>query len=491
MLFVESRTAERAVDGARRIAVLDRLQERGLVPLIRASRLYCFEQALTGGSERAGELERLVAEWAETEGDAPYVRGDVFCFEDFAHFLIFGDAADGAGTLRAGIVYNAGTDEPAHKLEAFCQSVREAVLQAEARAGIEAEGPGFQDASAARFEWRAGGGGDGDVLSRFSSSTPTGADMSTPQSSVRGAETVERSRVVELLEDVVARDFLQRLSDASADGRVSEMLAPTGGVREPAQEALIARLAGAGLVRREVQVSCRKDGHSIFRLPSPEALSMVTASNALCSGCGAAVADERAEELVTPTPLASSMLSDGAWLLNSVRAVLAELGVPANNVAARPANAEDGGAQLLAEVCGEPFLLVLRDGYFTAAHARQALEGEAETHAAHLVALATGKIQEEARVRLREHARRRSRTSGGMEVVFVEGLERAAPELRQALERVSQSAVTRELYELDASAGFNVGHMLAERFRLVHKPEALQDLAASAAGSLAGSLREI
>ena len=490
MLFVESRTAERAVAGPLRIAVLERLQERGLVPLIRASRLYCFEQALTG-SARAGELERLVAEWAETEGDAPYVRGDVFCFEDYAHFLIFNDAADGAGSLRAGVVYNAGTDEPDRKLEDFCQSAQEAVLQAEASAGVEAIVPGHQDASSARFEWRASGGGEGDVLKRFSSSTPTGADASAPQSSPRGAETAERTRVVELLEDVVARDFLQRLSDASADGRVSEMLASTGGVREPAQEALIARLTGAGLVRREVQVSCRKDGHSIFRLPSPEALSMVTASNAVCSGCGAAVADERAEDLVTPTPLASSMLSDGAWLLNSLRAVLVELGLPANNIAARRPNAEEGGAQLLAEVCGEPFLFVLRDGDFTAAHARQALEGEAETHAAHLVALATGKIQEEARVRLREHARRRSRTGGGMEVVFVEGLERAAPELRQALERVSQSAVTRELYELDASAGFNVGHMLAERFRLVHKTEALQDLAASAAGSLAGSLREI
>jgi hypothetical protein len=105
--------------------------------------------------------------------------------------------------------------------------------------------------------------------------------------------------------------------------------------------------------------------------------------------------------------------------------------------------------------------------------------------------VATGKIQEEARVRLREHARRRARTGGGAEVVLIEGLERAAPELRQALGRVSQTAITRELYELDASAGFNVGHMLAERFRLIHRPEALQDLAASAAGSLAGSLREI
>jgi hypothetical protein len=58
------------------------------------------------------------------------------------------------------------------------------------------------------------------------------------------------------------------------------------------------------------------------------------------------------------------------------------------------------------------------------------------------------------------------------------------------VERVSEEALTRELYELDADAGFNVGHALAARFRLTHRKGALQDLAASAAGALAGGLRE-
>jgi hypothetical protein len=351
---------------------------------------------------------------------------------------------------------------------------------------VRAGDAGLDDAAPVRFEWRSREERAGDAFERFS--LWAGAESAASTDATRGA--VERSRVAELLEDVSARSFLQRLSDASADGRVTEMLASPGGVREPAQEALVARLAGAGLVRREVQVSCRKDGRSLFRLPSPEALSMVTASNAVCSECGAAVADERAEELLTPTALAASMLKDGAWLVNSLRTMLIELGLPESGIAARAPSAE-GGAQMLANVCGELFLFVLHDGDFNAAHARHALESEAETHSAHLVAVATGKVQDEARVRLREHARRRSRTGGAHEVVFIEGAERAPDELRQALARVSQAAITRELYELDASAGFNVGYMLAERFRLVHKTGALQDLAASAAGSLAGSLREI
>ncbi|MCA1633488.1 MAG: hypothetical protein LC802_07160 [Acidobacteria bacterium] len=484
MLFIESRTAEMDVAGSLRIAVLDALQDRGLSPLIRASRLHCFEQALTG-SERVGELERLVSDWSDKEGDAPYVRGDVFCFDDFAHFLIFGEAGDGVAGIRAGIVYGAETDEPARKLEAFCRNVREAVESA----ASSSDDAGLRDDRApARFEWHAREGGGGGGVAQFSSAAGDGT-QAPPPGPPRGAEAAERLRVVELLEEMAARNFLQRLSDARADGRVAEMPA-SGGGHEPVREALIARLAGAGLVRREVQVSCRKDGRSLFRLPSPEALQMVTASNAVCSECGAAVADERAEELLTPTALAASMLKDGAWLLSSLRTVLVELGLPERGIAARASSGE-GAAQMLADVCGEPFLFVLRDGDFNTADVRRALESEAETHSAHLVVVATGKIQDEARARLREHARRRSRTGGGMEVVFIEGVETAPAELRQALERVSQAALTRELYELDASAGFNVGYMLAERFRLVHRTGALQDLAASAAGSLAGSLREI
>jgi hypothetical protein len=242
-------------------------------------------------------------------------------------------------------------------------------------------------------------------------------------------------------------------------------------------------------VRREVQVSCRKTARSLFRLPSTEALSIVTASNAVCSECGSAVADERAEELVTPTPLATSLLKDGAWLLSSLRAILSGLGVPESQTVPRAAQGE-GEAQLVAHVSGEPFLFVLRDGDFAGAHARRAIEGESE--ATRMVVVAAGKVHEEARARLREHARRRARAGGEAEVVFVEGLDAAAEELRPLVERVAQDALARELYELDADAGFDVGYALASRFRLAQQRRegALQDLAASAAGALAGSLRE-
>ncbi|HEX8282140.1 MAG TPA: hypothetical protein VF588_02245 [Pyrinomonadaceae bacterium] len=479
MIFVESRAADLSVERRLRTPLLEALRERGLVPLIRDSRLHFFGQAASG-AERARELERLLESRSEAEGGEPYTRGDIFVFDDFAHFLVFGDGYGGAAGLRAGVVYDAATDAPAEKLEAFCRNVSEA-YEAAAResAGGEVAGEGGESAAPAGIVWREREGQAPGVFARPSADD---ADVMPP----RVAGSAERARAGEMLDDAGARGFLKRLREAHEDGRAAELIA---GGRGAEQEALVARLAGAGLVRREVQVSCRKDGRSLFRLPSAEALSIVTASNAVCSECGSAVADERAEELVTPTPLATSMLKDGAWLVSSLRSILGGLGVPESQIAPL-ASADDGTAQVLASVGGEPFLFVLRDGDFTAAHARRAVEGEAEAHATRTVVVAAGKVQDEARARLREHTRRRARGGAEAEVVFVEGLEHAAEELRPVVERVCEEALTRELYELDADAGFNVGHALAARFRLTRRVDALRDLAASAAGALSGSLRE-
>ncbi|HWS89399.1 MAG TPA: hypothetical protein VN282_20665 [Pyrinomonadaceae bacterium] len=468
MLFVERRTADLNVEKNLRTPVLEVLRQRGFAPLIRSARLHLFEQAATG-PEQARELERALEERAAAEGEEPYVHGDLFCFEDFVHYLIFGDGLGGGAGLRAGIVYDAETVAPAERLEAFCRNVREAYEEAARVSKGSADGA----EEVQSFEWRSP-----------AADSRGGAEDSSVPAQQPAAVTPERARGGEILEDAAARGFLQRLSEAHTDGRAAEFVAAGRG---PEQESLVERLTGAGLVRREVQVSCRKTGRSLFRLPSTEALSIVTASNAVCSECGSAVADERAEELVTPTPLASSLLKDGAWLLSSLRAILAGLGVPEGQTRTREAHSE-GEAQLAAHVSGEPFLFVLRDGDFTGAHARRAIEGESE--ATRMVVVAAGKVHDEARARLREHARRRARAGGEAEVVFVEGLETAADELRPLVERVAQDALTRELYELDADAGFDVGYALAARFRLAQQRRdgALQDLAASAAGALSGVL---
>ncbi len=470
MLFVLSKTSDQSVDGATRLLVLERLQDKGLAPIIRSARLSAFESALLG-PERVKEMERAIAAWTETEEGALYTRGDVFCSEDFALFLIFGSREDEAVGMRAGIVYEASTTEPRKKLDAFCRNVSE-VLENARNASQEADVLGVLFP-----EWRDDEPKVSSGLARFTGN----------ESQARDESTLEQQRAVELLEDEEAREFLRRVREAHTEGRISELMF---GDESEARPALISRMSDVGLLRREVLVRCRKSGRALFRLPSPDALSIITASNAMCSECGSKIADEKIEEMVAPTEQAGALLEDGRWLVGRVRSVLRECGIPDSAITVGASSGE-GEAQMIVSACDELFLFTLHDGDVTLANARKALERQAETEAAHLIVVATGKIQEDVRARLREHARRRSRAGSESEVLMFENLEVAHNELQHAFERASQRSLARELYPLDASLGFSVGYMIATRFRLLQRSGALQDLAASAAAGIAGSLREI
>src|SRR5919107_955792 len=172
MLLIETRVAEQSVEKGLRMPLLEALQARGHAPLIRSARMRFFEQAAGGA---AGELERAVAEWTDAEGVEPYVRGDVFCSEEFAHFLVFSDDSEGGG-LRAGIVYDAETAEPARRLEEFCRSVGEAYEEAARGARAESPTGGVAEngsataqsgANVPRIEWRRREGRPQEVFKRF------------------------------------------------------------------------------------------------------------------------------------------------------------------------------------------------------------------------------------------------------------------------------------------------------------------------------------
>jgi hypothetical protein len=478
MLFIESKVSDEHVDGRGRLLLLEKLQDKGLVPLIRSARLHCFELALTG-PERVPEMERAIAAQSPVEMDAPYVRGDVFCFEDFVLFLIFGDDERDVSGMRAGIIYEAEMQAPQLSLDSFCRNVREALEATRRSAGDN----GKSAAATADLSWRAREPVAVSGLARF-------REGRAPEeaSEVRKETAADRLRAVELLEDAGARRFLWRIKESQAAGRGSD-LQPEAET-EAGAESLIGRLSDAGLLRREVVVSCRKVGRSLFRLPSPDALNVITSSNAICSECGAKIADEKVDELIVPTDTASTLLENGSWLSTRLYSVLRALGVPESRIAVGPSSTE-GETEMMADVCGEAFLFILRDGDLSALYARHALEKQVETESPHLVVVATGKIQDEARIRLREHARRRARGGSEVEVLLLEGVNSASNELQHAFERVSQRALSEELCALDAALGLSVGHLIGTRFRLMQKSGALSDLAESAVGALAGSLREI
>jgi hypothetical protein len=229
-------------------------------------------------------------------------------------------------------------------------------------------------------------------------------------------------------------------------------------------ETAIERLAEVGLVEREVQVSCRNTGHALFRLPNANALAVVTVSDATCSECGSPVADEKVEEVIAPTRLAAALLEDGSWLISRLHQLLSELGVPESEIAIGPSEG-DGYGQMMANICGEPFLMVARDGDLTPAFARWAIDLEIETEASHLVVVATGRVHNHAGALLQNHARRRVRAGNDFELVIADDPVTASEELKHAFERVSQRVLVEQLCDLDSSIGLSVSRLLLTKFK--------------------------
>ena len=452
MLFIESKTLSLKLDGPERIRLLEGLREKNLIPLIRSARLNLFNQVLLG-PERIDEMETAVAVSAESENQEAYVRGDLFCLSDHVFFVVFDENHGETPVIRAGIVYETRTTEPFRKLDAFCREVREVVLVQRESRPIETEN------AEGLPQWQQGKPRVPEGFKRFVAKQDT--DSSIPARARR--RWVNASGRLHCWRMQVQGSFCGALK------RHTLKVMPPSSLQEThvgSYESSIGTLEDAGLVGREVQISCRKTGHALFRLPTAHALAVVTVSDATCSECGSAVADERVEDVFAPTRLASSLLEDGSWLISRLHYLLREQGVPESEIAVGPSNG-DGYGQMMANICGESFLLVARDGDLTPAFARWAIDQELETEASHLVVVATGRVHNQAGVLLHNHARRRVQAGHDFEMVLADEAAVAGKELRLAFERVSQRILAEQLCDLDSSIGLSVSRLVITKFKLL------------------------
>ena len=438
MLFLESKTLNHPLNSDARLTLLKDLQDRSLVPLIRSHRLRSFEDVLLG-TDRINEMETALAASTESTTGEPYFRGDLFSFDDYILFLVFEDD----DSMRAGIVYEANTPEPFRKLDSFCQDIRSLLILRNPQNG----GSEWQTSTPAMPQ------GFRTFVER--------QDADSLYTSLRKETMSKRILAASKLEDETARVFLRTARNAHEEGYAAKLL--TG--HTESRDVPIQRLEDAGLVEREVQISCRKTGHALFRLPNPHALAVVTVSDATCSECGAPVADENVEEVIAPTQLASSLLEDGSWLVSRIHFSLREMGVPEREIALGPSEGT-GYGQLMANICGESFLIVTRDGDLTPAFARWTIDHEIDTEASHLVIVATGRIHKEAGVLLQNHSRRRVSSGQDFEMIVADDAASAGRELEQALERVSQRVVAEQLCMLDGNIGFSVSRLVLTKFQL-------------------------
>jgi len=439
MLFLETKALTHQLSDEARTRLLQELEDHGLTPLIRTTRLRFFEDVLLG-TDHVRDLESSLASYNESTIDGSFVRGELFSLDDYILFLVF-DHDDSTGDLiRAGIVYEPQTAEPFRKLDSFCEQIRSFLSY------------GYDNPP----HWQSGKPAMPQGFRTFVERQ----DADSLYTSLRKETMSKRILAASKLEDERARVFLRTARNAHEEGYAAKLLT---GATESTQLP-IQRLEDVGLVEREVQISCRKTGHALFRLPNPHALAVVTVSDATCSECGAPVADENVEEVIAPTQLASSLLEDGSWLVSRIHFLLREMGVPEREIAVGPSEGT-GYGQMMANICGESFLIVTRDGDLTPAFARWAIDLEIETEASHLVIVATGRIHREAGVLLQNHSRRRVSGGQDFEMIIADDAATAGRELANALERVSQRVVAEQLCVLDNSIGLSVSRLVLKKFQ--------------------------
>ncbi|MDQ1593101.1 MAG: hypothetical protein QOG71_3728 [Pyrinomonadaceae bacterium] len=471
MLFIQSNSLALSLDEGERLRLLDALAARGLAhaPLIRAARRRCFELLAAGIADEAAavaEFERECASLREasnrtTAGGAAYTPGEIFCADDCVLFVVFGAGADEG--LTTGIVYSVETKEPLTKLDRFCRDVREALIKT-GKGGAVGDGTGDDDDNAL-FElpcWKARATRAPQGLARFMAIQPT--DFAVAAKLKGGAR--EFVRASELMEEQTVRQFLRRVQEMRREGYSPRRLFAEAATLQRGGIS-VERMLDAGLLEREVRVSCRKSGHALFDLPTPDSLAAITISKAKCSLCAAPVADEVVEETINPTWLAVSLLEDGGWLNNRVYKIIRALGVPDSEIATGPASTH-GESYLAADVCGNSYLFVTKDGDLTPACTRRIVETVAETEATHLVVITTGTIEDEGRLRLYEFAWRRARGGEDLDTTLVEGLENARREIEHSFERALHRQLSRHLFPLDAALGFSASNFVLDWFRLTN-----------------------
>jgi hypothetical protein len=454
MLFIRSESLPFSLADGERLRLLDVLAARGHNPLIRAARRRFFQSlaARAEGSapDAAAEMEGACASAHESERSRPYTPGDLFCLSDCVLYLVFGGGD--AGGLGAGLVYDIETAEPLAKLGRFCRDVREALtdikgaesLTAQASPSTELARPASQPGSTPRG------------LARFMALQPD--EFVRAAAAFRGGR--ELARASALMEEQAVRAFLRRVQEMRLEGYSPRRLFSEAGALGVSVE----RMLEAGLLEPEVRVSCRKSGHALFDLPSPDSLAAITLSKAKCSLCAAPVADEVIEETINPTRLAVSLLEDGRWLANRVYKIVRSLGVPDSEIATGPASPH-GESYLVAGVCGGAFLFATRDGDLTPAFSRRVAGMVEETEANHVVVVVTGEVEDEGRLRLYEFAWRRARGGRDLGTTLVEGLGGARAQIEHAFEVAVRRELNSNLFPLDAAAGFGAGKFVLAWFK--------------------------
>ncbi|MEW6049287.1 MAG: hypothetical protein AB1609_22920 [Bacillota bacterium] len=149
-------------------------------------------------------------------------------------------------------------------------------------------------------------------------------------------------------------------------------------------------LRGAGVVRMEYLLECKRTGAPLTQLASPEYLN--ASMNVLrCPSCGTPFGQEALSPVYSPSDLARRLLQGSLWMTILTTSILSELGVPLDSILWNVSEA-GGEVDMLVGFAGQLWIFELKDREFGAGDAYPLQYRQARYGADRAVIITTDKI---------------------------------------------------------------------------------------------------
>ncbi|MFI9373834.1 hypothetical protein [Streptomyces parvulus] len=241
--------------------------------------------------------------------------------------------------------------------------------------------------------------------------------------------------------------------------READVLARRGSRQEETRESLDL-LKKSGLVKSEYLLQCRKSNSLLIRVDSLEELKVPAVAQLACAGCSRKFQDELTSEGYSISPLGRELSNGSHWMTLWVTRRLIEAGIPQESIVW---NLEESGEEvdIMVDFMGELWLIELKDREFGAGDAHPFNYRTVRYRANRSFIVSTDKVSPDAKKVFAELSRAgRNRPAGQGQLVYVEGLEKAAPKFREEVRRLSTTRANSLLKIPELLTGYNLSGML-------------------------------
>jgi hypothetical protein len=429
MLLVKSRRSNQSLTLNQRKSLLDGLTNRGLKPLIRSARLTLFSQMSTDPDFAEFAESCLSSDSSEIRN--AYFTGDLFLFDDYALYMTFGPSAEFESS-EAGIVYSKECSSPDLKLEVFKKNIEDLCDPA---TGEPQNGP-YSD-----FESK------GPAIS-FDAFELHGE---CPQeATVQTGVWRQAALWCALAGNPEARALAAKLSAAYQAGRIKELLISSDPQLDSSR--LMDMMEDAGMVKREILVSCRKVRRPLFRLAAETLNNRESLGESSCKFCGESLAVERIDELLIPTDLAKILFDERMTQVSSVSSQIMNLGVDESEIKIAYKN----GIPYLRFAFSEELI------HFVFLGAMRPDLGATDMIPSRgsVIYLSDGELESEDRKALSD----RFQASFEDSALHFERTDRVAANLHLLLSGIADRRLETSLVKLDKALGFSAAGLLTARF---------------------------